>query len=123
MSAQFSLGLALTDHALTLDGLSRLDDAAIGAHAKRVRVVANPALVPRASRLRPRLADGTAMMDEVTSPVGQPDFQEISVFAQRLIPETGLAQSGIDHLLSTVASLERAPDIRQLFDRAMFAGP
>ncbi len=123
MSAQFSLGLALTDQALTLDGLSRLDDAAIGAHAKRVRVVANPALVPRASRLRLRLADGTAMMDEVTSPVGQPDFHEISMFAHRLIPETGLAQTAIDHLLSTVASLELAPNMRQLFDKAMFARP
>jgi 2-methylcitrate dehydratase PrpD len=122
MSAQFSLGLALTDQALTLEGLSRLDDAAIGAQAKRVRVVANAALVPRASRLRVRLADGTAMIEEVTSPGGQPDFREISAFAHSLIPETDLAQTAIDHLLITVASLERAPDLSQLFDRAMFEG-
>lgn len=120
MSAQFSLGLALTDRGLTLEGLYRLDDAAILAHAKRVHVLANPQLLPRASRLRLRLDDKTTLTAEVRSPVGRPSIDEIATFARTLTLEAKVGEAAINHLLSTVAALDRAPNVRQLFHGILF---
>ena len=120
MSAQFSLGLALTDRALTLDGLFRLDDAAICAQAKRVRIVADPTLAPRSSRLRLRLVDSGTLMEEVSSPVGQPSFDEIAAFSQTLVPELDVGRAAVDSLIREIAVLEQAPHLNRLFDKALF---
>ncbi|MFT8243360.1 MmgE/PrpD family protein [Roseomonas sp. BN140053] len=114
LSAQFSLALALAEGRATLDGLGRLEDPAILALAERVRVVADPALEPRLSRLCLRRADGRALRAAVTAPVGRPDWAGIGAFAHALAPEMAMSAAAVDRLLDAVAGLPAAPDLSAL---------
>jgi len=120
MSAQYCVALALLDRRLTIDGLLRLADTAIGAMAARVSVVADPALVSRLSRLQVRLTDGRLLSQEIASPVGRPSFDAIAQFARAMASEMDVKPAAIDHLVKAVTELEQAPDLSRLFDKVIF---
>jgi 2-methylcitrate dehydratase PrpD len=114
LSAQFSLALAVAAGRVTPEGLLRLEDPAVLSLAERVRVVRDPALEPRLSRISVTLDDGRCLASRVDAPVGQPDFAEIASFARALAPEMEMSEAGVERLAEAVAGLDQAPDLGAL---------
>jgi 2-methylcitrate dehydratase PrpD len=115
MSAQFSIGLALTEGRVTPEGLSRVEDAGVRDVADRITVLADPGMPDRLCRLTLSLHDGRRVEGRVTSPVGQPDFAAIAAFARNLAPEAGTTAARMDAVVAAVATLDAAPDLAALF--------
>ena len=122
MSAQFSLALALVTGRVNAEGLARIDDPAVLAMARRVRVVADPAIAPRQCRLMLRMDDGRTLSGSVEARVGQPSFDEAANFARALAPEMGASAGAVDRLVAAVAELEHAPNLGALFSAALGCG-
>jgi len=122
MSAQFSLALAAVDRRITPEGLGRVTDGEVLAVSRRVRVIADPEIVPRQSRMTIRLADGRVLSGSVDTPVGQPSYDEIARFARSLAPEIGTTETAVDRLAAEVALLDRAPTVGALLAAAVACG-
>ncbi len=122
MSAQFSLALAAIDGRVTLDGLDRVNDTEVLAFSRRVRVVADPGIVPRHCRVTLRLSDGRTLVGEVTEPVGRPSFEEAARFARALAPEIGAEVAAVDRLVEAVAALDRAPNLNNVIAASVACG-
>ena len=114
LSAQFSLALALDAGRVTPDGLLRLTDPGVLALARTVRVVADPALAPRLSRVTVTLDDRRSLSAAIDAPVGQPTLPEIGRFAHSLASEMEMDEPGIDRLLAAICTLDTAPDLGPL---------
>jgi len=114
MSAQFSLALALHEGRVTLDGLERVADPAVLALARRVTLRAEPFVAQRLCRVQLLLRDNRSLAAVIETPVGQPCFAEVARFARALAPEMGASLSALDRLIQAVATLDRAPDTREL---------
>jgi 2-methylcitrate dehydratase PrpD len=114
MSAHFSLAAAALEQRLALADLARLADPAIGALASRVRVVRDPGIVPRLSRLNVALADGRTLTASITTPVGQPAFDEIRDFARALADEVGITSAAMDTVVGEIVKLDRASSLAPL---------
>lgn len=114
MSAQFCLGLALTQGRATPETLARVDDPAVLAIAPRVSVTADPTMPDRLCRVALTLADGRRIEARVDTPVGQPDFAGVAQFARGLAPEAGMTEAQMDTLVAAVAALESAASVEGL---------
>jgi 2-methylcitrate dehydratase PrpD len=122
MSAQFSLALAAVDGRVTPDGLDRVADDTVLEVSHRVRVVVDPSIEPRMSRIALRLADGRILHGSVDVPIGRPSFAEAARFARSLAPEIGTDEASADRLIDAVAGLEDAPTIGPLIGCAVACG-
>jgi 2-methylcitrate dehydratase PrpD len=115
MSAQFSIGLALTDGRVTPAGLSRVEDRAVYDVARRVTVTPDATVPDRLSRLTVELGDGRRLQGRVDTPVGQPDFASITAFARGLAAEADTTPARMQAVAAAVAALDAAPDLAALF--------
>ena len=122
MSAQFSLAVALIERRLTMDDLYRFGDARICDFAGKVRVVRDPAVALRESRVRVELADGTVLEDQIDAAVGQPIFAEMAGFCAMLAGEIGTEPRAFDAMLEAVDAIDAAPDVRGLVAAVTGAG-
>jgi 2-methylcitrate dehydratase PrpD len=116
MSAQFALAVATLERRLALDDLARLADPAIADLAARVRVVADPVIAPRLSRLTVVLHDGRALETGVTVPVGQPTRDEIRSFARALADEMGTPRAAMDDVIERIETIKSADGLKPLFE-------
>ena len=114
MSAQFSLSACLLERGLTLSDLNRLTDSGIEALASRVRIISDPSIEPRSSRLNVVLNDERKLVSEVNSPVGRPSLQEIYHFAHSLSREIGASSTEIDNLIHEINILKGSPGVGNL---------
>ncbi len=117
LSAQFCLALALDEGRVTPDGLLRLTDPDVLALSRTVRVVADPALEPRLSRLAVTLDGGRVVSATVDTPAGRPSLVEVGRFAHAMAPEMGMRASAIDRLLAAIDGLEQAAECGELIAR------
>ncbi len=115
MSAQFTLALAMKDGAVRMEGLDRFADSAIRSISQRIDVIADAALAVRSSKVSLRLVDGRTLSDEITKPVGQPDFSEMAQFSQRIAAETGLRSGAFDDFLAEIDHLDGAQNLAGIF--------
>lgn len=118
MSAQFSLALILIDGRITPPGLDRVTDPRVLALSHRVRVIADPTIPPRHSRVRLDLASGHSHEARVDAPVGQPTFAEAARITHDLAPEIGATQTQLDRLIDAVATIPTAPTVADLMAAA-----
>jgi 2-methylcitrate dehydratase PrpD len=122
LSAQFSLGLAAVDGRITPEGLSRVDDPAVLAISRLVRVDRDATIPNRLCRLSIRLRDGTSYAGTVDVAAGQPSFAACAAFVRTLGPEIGAELPALDRLIAAVEGLQAAPDIRELIAAAVACG-
>jgi 2-methylcitrate dehydratase PrpD len=123
MSAQFSLAVAALEHRLALDDLARLSEPRIADFATRVRVIGDPAVAARLSRLQIVTHDGRVLTADVTAPAGQPSLAEISQFARTLSPEVGVPAAAMDKIVDEIRSLENSPTLKPLLDAITVQAP
>jgi 2-methylcitrate dehydratase PrpD len=114
LSAQFCLGLAVTDRRITPDSLARVTDEQVLALARLVTVERDETVVPRLSRLAVRLTNGQALHGAVEAPVGKPDFSACADFVMSLAPEIGARDAAVSQLIAAVAVIDSAPDLKPL---------
>jgi 2-methylcitrate dehydratase PrpD len=114
MSAQFSLAVAAMERRLALEDLARLSDARIAGLATRVRVVGDPGVAARLSRIEVVTHDGCSLTADVTTPAGQPSLAEICEFARALAPEIGVPTATMDRIAGEIRSLNDARTLQPL---------
>src|SRR5262249_21295315 len=89
-------------------------DARIADLATRVRVVGDPAVAARLSRLEVVTHDGLNLTAGVSAPAGQPSLAEICEFARALAPEIGVPAAIMDRIANEICSLNDARTLKPL---------
>jgi 2-methylcitrate dehydratase PrpD len=122
MSGQFCIALALADRTAKLDGLFRFDDPVLRALTHRVRIVADPSVLPLSSRLIVRTVDGRVLERETmaTPRLHKFSFEEDAALVRGLVPEMGVAGERAERLIATLREIDTRPSVVDLL--AVVAG-
>ena len=113
MSAQFSLASAGVNGRLTMEDLGNFTNPSVLALSKKVKVVIDPKLPDRLSRLSVMLDDGRVISHNVAVPAGRPTLEQVCDFARGMCAESGLSSEQTDALLKSICGLKAAPSLTE----------
>ncbi len=114
MSAQFCLAVAAAEGRMAMADLSRLDDPALLALARKVAVLPDAAVPQRQSHVAVRHRSGRVAEGAQTRPAGMPTLEEVRAFARGMAAEMETGEAEVEALVAAVLGLERAEGVAGL---------